>query len=147
MHLNLTFKKTTLYSAIEPWVIGAKTSFEVFHGVTDPKISALLSAMISIVPIPLGPILGLMVDAVKGNAWWCLTGSLLSIFGHLALATHIFSASLTAPFWLLLFGNILIGLGYTVVLQKMSSRGSTMFWNCSKVQNWSKFSSFWPKIT
>jgi MFS family permease len=103
------------YSAIEPWVIGAKTSFEVFHGVTDPKISALLSAMISIVPIPLGPVLGLMVDAVKGNAWWCLTGSLLSIFGHLALATHIFSASLTAPFWLLLSGNILIGLGYSMV--------------------------------
>jgi len=103
------------YSAIEPWVIGAKTSFEKFHGVEDPKISALLSAMISIVPIPLGPILGLMVDAVKGNAWWCLSGSLLSIFGHLSLATHYFSASLTAPFWLLMFGNILIGLGYSMV--------------------------------
>ena len=103
------------YSAIEPWVIGAKTEFEQFHGVTDPTISAILSAMISIVPIPLGPVLGLMVDAVKGNAWWCLTGSLLSIFGHLSLMTHHFSSSLIAPFWLLLFANILIGLGYSMV--------------------------------
>ena len=103
------------YAAIEPWVIGAKTSFEKFHGVTDHEISAVLSAMISIVPIPLGPILGILVDLVKGNAWWCLSGSLLSIFGHLTLATFHFSTAAAAPFWMLLLANILIGVGYSMV--------------------------------
>lgn len=104
------------YAAVEPWVIGAKTSFEKFHGVTDTTFSAVLSALISIVPIPLGPILGLMVDAVNCNAWWCLTGALLSVFGHLSLMTHYFAGvGAIAPAWLLLLANVLIGVGYSMV--------------------------------
>lgn len=103
------------YAAVEPWVIGAKTSFEKYHGVTNFKFSATLSAIISIVPIPLGPLLGLMVDAVKCNAWWCLSGSLLSIFGHLTLMTHHFAMDLVSPVWMLLTANILIGMGYCMV--------------------------------
>lgn len=64
----------------------------------------------------MGPILGLMVDAVHGNAWWCLTGSLLSVFGHLSLMTHYFAGvAAIAPAWMLLLANILIGVGYCMV--------------------------------
>jgi len=103
------------YGTIEPWVIQAKTFFEHYHGINSTERSALLSSLLSLVPIVGCPLAGILIDRVKCNAWWCLGGSTISLLGHILFLT--FSPTTVGgetDYNVLIVANLLLGIGYSM---------------------------------
>jgi len=109
------------YSAVEPWIMSAKMSFEQYHGVPEKPVpgetvnrSALLTTLLSAVPIIGCPIMGIVIDKYQCNAVWTTLGSFVSIAGHILLMAPQWLSEAT-PFWLLVVANCLLGAGYCML--------------------------------
>lgn len=110
------------YAAIEPWLMSAKMSFEKYHGVPDTIVpgeninrSALLSTLLSMVPIVGCPLMGILIDRIQGNAWFTFLGSFVSMVGHVMLMAPTITGSDITPYGWLVACNLILGIGYSMV--------------------------------
>merc|ERR1712071_132244 len=101
--------------------MSAKMSFEQYHGVPEKPVpgetvnrSALLTTLLSAVPIIGCPIMGIVIDKYQCNAVWTTLGSFVSIAGHILLMAPQWLSEAT-PFWLLVVANCLLGAGYCML--------------------------------